>query len=128
MASAKLVAAFEARSSSTHSSPTNATREVPLYLTTKKKAKEYVLISIFEDKDGKHAKAETSVEPPHMHYDEERNDNISSDIKWSYFTYAGNDVRLAGEYFLYAIRGSNFYCRHESLMNEYRLNWMASGP
>ena len=125
---AKLVAAFEAKSSSAHSSPTNATREVPTHLTTKKKANDYVLVSLFVDKDGKEAKTETSVDPLLMHYEGERDDDDSSDLKWSYYTYTGNDVRLAGEYFLYAIRGSNFYCRHRSLMNEYRLNWMASGP
>ena len=124
---AKLVAAYEARSSSNHSSPTNATRDVPLYGTAGKKAKRYVLVSIFLDKDGEEAKSETTVEHDQMTYIGDRPDETSSDITWSYYKFAGNDVRLSGEYFLYSIRGNYFYCRHKLLMPEYRKHWMSNG-
>ena len=124
---AKLVAAFEARSSSNHSSPTNATRDVPLYGTTEKKARKYVLVSIFLNKDGEEAKSETTVERDQMSYVGDRPDDTSSDISWSYYKFVGNDVRLVGEYFLYSIRGNDFYCRHKLLMPEYRKHWRSNG-
>ena len=124
---AKLVAAYEARSSSNHSSPTNATRDVPLYGTTEKKARRYVLVSIFLDKDGEEAKSETTVDRDQMNYVGDRPDDVSSDIRWSYYKFVGNDVRLVGEYFLYAIRGNDFYCRHKLLMPEYRKHWISNG-
>ena len=113
---ARLVAAFEARSSSAHSSPTNVTRDVPTALSTQKKAKDFVLVTVFLDKDGRAGKTETPVNPDQMKYEQDHDDDISPDLKWSYYNYVGGDARLAGKYFFYAIRGNNFFCHHISLM------------
>ena len=68
--------------------------------TAKKKAIKYVLVSIFLDNDEQEAKSETEVDYDQMTYIEDRPDAISPDITWSYYRFAGNDVRLSGEYFL----------------------------
>ena len=128
MAASELVAAYEARSSSTHSSPSQATRDVLTADQIQKKPKEFVLVTVFSDKDGTSCKTETPVRPSLMRYDGEHKDHMNGEIKWQHFEYEGSDARLIGRYFLYAIRGNSFYCRHVSLMGEYRLKWMFAGP
>ena len=59
MATGELVAAFEARSSSAHSSPSQATRDVPTAEQAQKKPKEFVLVTVFSEKDGTSCKTET---------------------------------------------------------------------
>ena len=95
--------------------------------TAGKEVKKYVLVSIFLDDKGNEAKSETDVVPDQMSYLGDRPDESSSDIRWSFYDFVGNDVRLDGEYFLYSIRGNDFYLRHKILMPEYRLQWMANG-
>ena len=124
---AKIVAQYEARSSSNHSSPNSSTREVPLHGTAKKQAQKFMLVGVFLDNKDQEAKSETEVEINQMTYIEDRPDATSPHITWSFYKFAGNDVRLSGEYFLYAIRGNYFYCRHKVLMQEYREHWMADG-
>ena len=103
-----MVAAFEARSSSAHSSPAQATRDVPTVQSTQKKVKDYVLVTIFLEKDGRSDKSETAVTPDQMKYDHDYDDDTSPDLKWSYYDYVGGGARLLGKYFLYAIRGNDF--------------------
>ena len=98
-----MVAAYEARSSSTHSSPTQVTRDIPTAHSTQKKPKDFVLVTVFTDKDGRSDKTETPVKPHLMKYDHEHEDHINSDLRWSYFEYEGRDSCLIGKYFLYAI-------------------------
>ena len=124
---AKIVEAFEAKSFSNHSSPNSVTREVPLHGTAKKEAQKFMLVSIFFDDRNQEATSETEVDAKRMTYIEDRPDATSPHITWSYYRFAGNDARLSGEYFLYAIRGNYFYCRHNDLMQEYRERWMADG-
>ena len=109
MAAAQMVAAYEARSSSTHSSPTQAIRDIPTAHSTQKKPKDFVLVTVFTDKDGRPDKTETPVKTEHMRFDHEHEDDTSPDLRWSYYEYVGSDARLIGKYFLYAIRGNNFF-------------------
>ena len=44
---AKIVAAYEAKSGSNHSSPNSTTRVVPLHGTAKKEAQNFMLVSFF---------------------------------------------------------------------------------
>ena len=44
---AKIVAAYEAKSGSNHSSPNSTTRVVPLHGTAKKEAQNFMLVSVF---------------------------------------------------------------------------------
>ena len=81
MATGQMVAAYEARSSSAHSSPTQATRDIPTVDLTQKKAKEFVLVTVFTDKDGTADKTETPVKPHLMKYDHEHEDHINPDLR-----------------------------------------------
>ena len=123
-----MAAAFEARSGSNHSSPNGATRVVPLHGTKKKEAQDFMLVSsFFDERNQQEATSETEVAAKRMTYIEDRPDATSPYITWSYYRFTGNDARLSGEYFLYAVRGNYLYCRHSDLMQEYRERWMADG-
>ena len=127
MSTAEKIAAIEARGSSNHSSPTYPTREVPTVgesaCQTDKIPEQFMLITRLANKDD----AETPVKPGIMEYLGESLDSNVTHTVWTHYEYKGDDARLSGQYFLYAIRGKTFYCRHVSLMSEYRGRWMAVG-
>ena len=81
MATRQLAAAFEARGSSNHSSPTNLVRDVPLHGTAEKEVKKYVLVSVCLDERGNEGKSETDVVPDQMSYLGDRPDESSLDIR-----------------------------------------------
>ena len=127
MATQDMVSEYEARLSSTHSSPVQVTRDVPLFTSIVQKPKEFVLTNEFLDKHGVPKEKDSVVKGNLMSYVQDISDEVSKDIKWSEYKYLGDDTRLSGKYFLYAIRGQKPHCRHMNLLPKYRLKWMAAG-